>query len=516
VAEPGPAGRWRAGNALAPMTLAAFGGAATVLAYAPFGWWPLAPIGLTLLFWLWRDVGPRRAFVLGWAWGFGLYAFGLFWVRISIAVYGGAPLALAVSAALALAAAMAVFHGAAGALTAWLVRTPDWRRLVFAAPAAWTLTEWLREWAFTGFPWLQIGYSQIDSPLAGLAPLSGVLGVTLGLAFIVGWLAALADPRTPRMLAASLVLLVFGAGMLRGETWTRPAGEPFRAALLQGNISQDEKWRPGNLIPTIDHYMDLTRKYGDGADLIVWPEAAVPATADELEDLLLQPLQAFAGQEGQVILQGILFHEEPGERYYTSLLALDGGRDRYDKRHLVPFGEYFPLGHLWKDTLRGLATVGEDFTPGEAAQPLVHAGRWDIGVSICYEILFGEEIREALPQARFLVNVSNDGWFGDSLGPHQHLEIARMRALETGRYLLRATNTGITALIDDTGAIVDRLPQFEHGGLVVDVEPREGVTPYARWGNWPAITLGILLAVWGRYGAVKRKERPRMNRNERR
>lgn len=487
-------------TATGSLVLAACGGAATVLAFSPFGWWPLAPAGLALLFWLWRDAGPRRAFLIGWAWGFGLFAFGLFWVRVSIAVYGGAPLSLAVGAALLLAAGMATFHGAAGALAVWLVRTPGWRRAVFAAPAAWTLAEWAREWFFTGFPWLQLGYSQIDSPLAGLAPLGGVLGVTLGLAFIAGWLAALSDPRTPKSLAASLVLLLLGAALLRGESWTRPAGEAFTVALLQGNIPQEEKWRAGNLLPTIDQYLDLTRQFSDRAELIVWPEAAIPTTADELEELLLEPLQAFTEREGKTLLQGILFHEEPGGRYFTSVLALDGGRDRYDKRHLVPFGEYFPLGYLWKDSLQGLATVGEDFTPGTADKPLVHAGGRTLGVSICYEILFGEEIRDAVPEAQALVNVSNDGWFGDSLGPHQHLEIARMRALETGRYLMRATNTGISALIDDQGRILDQLPQFVRGGLVGEVEPREGLTPYGRWGNWPVVALGLLLAGWGRYG----------------
>jgi len=475
----------------------AFGaGALAALAFSPFGWWPLAPVSLALLFLLWNDTTPRRAFFLGWAYGMGLFAFGLFWVRISISVYGGAPEALAVGAALALAALMAAFHGLAGALAARLTRPGIWQRAAFAAPAAWAFGEWLRSWVFTGFPWLQLGYSQIDSPLAGLAPLGGVLSVTLGVALVAGWAAALTLRETPRSLAISLGLLVLGSLLIRDHPWTHAEGEPLRAALIQGNIAQEQKWAEGSLFTTAERYLDMTGDHAD-ADLIVWPEAALPALADEIEDTLLAPLQSWAREKDATVLLGILFREQPGERYFTSLLSLNGGRDRYDKRHLVPFGEYFPFGFLWKDALRGLATLSEDFTPGSAEKPLLHAGKWILGGSICYEILFGEEVRQALPEAHLLVNVSNDGWFGDSLGPHQHLEIARMRALENGRELLRATNTGITAVIDPAGRIRDRLPQFERGALVTEVQPRTGLTPYSRWGELPVLAIVLLLAAQG-------------------
>ena len=477
---------------------AAGAGAASVLAFAPFGWWPLAPLGLALLYRLWHEASPGQAFVIGWAYGFGLFAFGLFWVRISISEYGGAPAALALAAAFSLAAFMAAFHGLAGAVAAWLSPYGDWRRTAFAAPAAWTFAEWMREWVFTGFPWLQTGYSQIDGPLASLAPLGGVLGVTLGTALVAAWTAALFDKRTPRLLVAGLVLLVLGGFLLRDHLWTAADDVPLRASLLQGNVSQEEKWQEGSLYPTIELYLELTSDHAD-SDLILWPEAAIPALAHEIEDILLEPLQQYAQDEDITIVLGILYREgtpEEDASYYTSLLALNDGRDRYDKRHLVPFGEYFPLGFLWKDALRGLATIGEDFTPGAAAKPLVSAGHWRLGSSICYEILFGEEVRDALPEAQVLVNVSNDGWFGDSLGPHQHLEIARMRALETGRELLRATNTGITAVIDPLGHVTQRLPQFERGVLTAEVQPRSGLTPYARWGEWPVLALILLSGVW--------------------
>lgn len=485
------------GSLLRP--LAAFSaGAASVLAFAPFGLWFLAPLCLGILFLLWRDESPRRAFFLGWLFGAGQFGFGFFWLRVSLAEFGGMPLPMAVIAALLLALAMALYPAIAGALTAWLSQG-GWRRLAFAAPSAWLLMEWLRQWLLTGFPWLQLGYSQVDSPLAGLAPLGGVMGVTLATALIAGWLTTLTLRKAPRALFIS-TLLVFSAGaLLKGHDWTEPDGPTFRATLLQGNIPQDEKWMDGNLIPTIERYLNLTEASMD-SQLIVWPEAAVPAMADEVESLLLAPLQEFARNGDTNILMGILFFEAESGSYFTSMLALGEERSRYDKRHLVPFGEYFPLGFLWKDAIRGLAAVGEDFTAGTAERPLIQVGPWPVGASVCYEALFGEEIRQALPDARFLINVSNDGWFGNSIGPHQHLEIARMRALETGRYMLRATNTGITAGIDHHGKILERLPQFVTGSLDVEVQPFTGLTPYARWGEIPTLLLVVLLGMWARYG----------------
>jgi apolipoprotein N-acyltransferase len=478
--------------------MAAAAGAASVVGFAPFGLWPVVFAGLALLFLLWRRATAREAFILGGLYGIGLYGIGFFWVRISIADFGGAPLPFAVASALLLASAMALYPALAGAVAARLTAA-GWRRLVFAAPATWTCAEWLRGWLFTGFPWLQLGYSQIDAPLSGLAPIGGVLGVTLAVALTSGWIAALADRSAPRQLALSVVLLVFGAWALKGHEWTQSGGAPLRTALLQGNIVQEEKWLAGNLLPTIDRYLAMTEAHAD-SDLIIWPEAAIPALAHEIEDMVLEPLQDFAIRHDAAIVLGILYFDSPAEHYYTSLLSLDHGRDRYDKRHLVPFGEYFPLGFLWKDALRGIATVGEDFTAGTAPAPVIRAGQWRLGTSICYEILFGEEIRQALPRAQVLVNVSNDGWFGDSLGPHQHLEIARMRALETGRYLLRATNTGITAVIGPHGEVIRRIPRFRKGSLTADVEPRAGLTPYGRWGEWPALGIAVLMGFWARYG----------------
>ena len=347
-------------------------GTATVAAFAPFGFWFLAPLALAVLFFLWRDAHPRRAFALGWWYGAGLLGFGLFWLRVSLAEYGGIPLPLAVIAALALSLALSLFPAIAGALCAWL-SPGGWRRSAFAAPAAWVLVEWLRQWVLTGLPWLQLGYSQIDGPLGGIAPLAGVLGVTLSVALVAGWLAALAGRDGPRTLGVSVMLLIFAAALFRLHHWTEPAGDRFSAALLQGNVPQDEKWLEGNLMPTINRYLEMTEAHAHHR-LIVWPEAAVPAMADDVNHLLLEPLQQFATARDTTVLMGILFYEEANDAFFTSMLALDEQRARYDKRHLVPFGEYFPLGFLWKDALRGLATIGEDFTPGSAPTQLLQVG----------------------------------------------------------------------------------------------------------------------------------------------
>ncbi|MEN8175171.1 MAG: apolipoprotein N-acyltransferase, partial [Pseudomonadota bacterium] len=482
-------------------------GALSVTAFAPFGAWPLAHLALALLFYLWSDATPRGALALGWLFGFGLFSFGIFWVRISLGDNGGIPFPLAVLAALLLAAFLGLYPALAGWLAARFSTPGSAQRLLLAAPAAWVALEFLREYLLTGFPWLNLGYSQIDAPLASLAPLFGVHGITLALALSAGVLVELSRrvrKRQPRFVIALIALLVTGGYLLQRPgnlSWTRPAGPAVSVALLQAAIPQREKWQPENLVSTLAWYTRMTRVHED-ADLILWPESAVPAFAHEVEELLLAPLDSLAASTRTTLVLGLLVQEE--DRYYNSLLSISADasaqprRDWYHKRHLVPFGEYFPLGWLWKDALSGVATLGEDFSPGPSTRPLLAVNGLQAGASICYEAVFGAEIADALPQAAFLINVSNDAWFGDSVGPPQHLEIARMRALETGRYLLRATNTGITAVVGPDGHIVHRLPQFEPGVLRAEIQPLAGSTGYVRWGSWPVAVMlaAMLLLSW--------------------
>ncbi|HIE55233.1 MAG TPA: apolipoprotein N-acyltransferase, partial [Chromatiaceae bacterium] len=465
------------GSAALPVAFLA--GAVGVLAFAPFahGW--IAPLSVAVLLWLWQRASANHAFLLGWAWGIGFMGFGVFWLHHSIAQFGGVNLPLAVIITLLFAACLALFYG----LTGWLVNrflAPGWRSLLLAYPAAWVLLEWTRSWLFTGFTWLSLGYSQLDTPLAGYAPLLGLHGVSL----LVVLSASLLLRGRPLWLVL-LSLLWAGGWQLQQLDWSRPSGKPFAVALVQPNIPQAIKWRPEQFQPTVSLLMEFTRKSAD-AKLVIWPETAVPAFADQVEERLLGPMHRLLREEGRTLLLGIAVRNKQEGRYYNALISLGAsGRAHYYKRHLVPFGEYMPLKPLLGPLIEVLAIPMSDFSPGDHGSPLLELAGHPAGLSICYEDTFGREVAEALPEAEFLVNVSNDAWFGDSLAPHQHLEMARMRALETGRWLLRATNTGISAIIDDSGRVRVILAQFRKGMVRGAVEPRQGITFYSRWGDWP-------------------------------
>jgi apolipoprotein N-acyltransferase len=421
-----------------PEALATAAGALTVLAFAPFGLSPLGLIGPALLFWLWLGRSPGRAFRIGWLYGIGLMGFGVSWVRISIAQFGGVDPWLAIAIAAGFALLMALYYGGVGWLGVRLARAHRTHALLLVFPGLWVLGEWLRGWVLTGFPWLALGYTQIEAPLGGLAPWLGVYGASLGVTLSAGLLAWMVTPACGRRYAATAALaLLWVGGALAGRVdWTKPAGEPFRASLLQGNVEQRLKWRPDELRPTLELYVTLTDEARDSR-LVVWPETAIPALAHLVEDILLEPLEAEARAEGRDLLIGAPV-EEDGERYYNAMLALGAsGRDAYYKRHLVPFGEFMPLKPVLGPVLDFLQIPMSDFSAGSPKEPpLLTVAGHPAGISICYEDAFAEEVREALPQAAFLVNASNDAWFGDSLAPYQHLEIARMRAKETQRYLL--------------------------------------------------------------------------------
>jgi apolipoprotein N-acyltransferase len=490
-----------------PEALAIAAGALTVLAFSPFALSPLALIGPALLFWLWADRSPGRAFRLGWLYGIGLMGSGVFWVRISIAQFGGVEPWLAVTIAGGFALAMALYYGLVGWLGARLAggRRPWAMLLVF--PGLWVVGEWLRGWVLTGFPWLALGYSQIDAPLGGLAPWLGVYGVSLGVVLSAGLLAWMATPACGRRYAATAGLaLLWGAGALMGRVdWTQPAGPPFRASLLQGNVEQRLKWRAEELRPTLELYVALTSEARESR-LVVWPETAVPALAHLVDDALLKPLEDEARKDGRDLLIGVPIEEGDG-RYYNAMLALGAsGRDAYYKRHLVPFGEFLPLKPVLEPLLDFLKIPMSDFSAGSRKEPPVLVlGGYLAGISICYEDAFAEEVAEALPAAAFLVNASNDAWFGDSLAPWQHLEIARMRARETQRYLLRATNTGVSAIITPTGEIATRTKLFEKAVLTAEVTPLTGATPYVRLGNAAPVGLASLLAAMGAFLARRRR-----------
>jgi apolipoprotein N-acyltransferase len=468
-------------------------GAALTLSFAPFGYWWLAPPLLALLFLATDGQSRAERFRRGFWFGVGQFATGTYWVYVSIHDYGGAAPPFAVAAVLALVLVMALYPALAALLGAFLPRAGTFQRLVLGLPACWTVAEWLRGWLFTGFPWLTVGYGQIDGPLGAFAPVAGVHGVSLVTAVAGGALAAaVAASLRARLVALALVagLAVGGLGLARVE-WGRAAGPALQVALVQGGIGQERKWQPEEREGTLALYRDLTVGLGD-VDLAVWPEAAVPALAHE-ESLYLTAISELGKARGMQVLLGVVTFDFDTGQFHNSLLSVGPDEGLYHKRHLVPFGEFFPVPAFVRDVLRLMNLPYQDITPGRRRQPLLTAGGVAIGPSICYEDVFGAEVRDFLPAAGLLVNVSNDGWFGDSIAPHQHLQMARMRALEGGRYLLRSTNTGISAVIDPAGRVVARGPQFEPAVVTATITPQAGATPWVRFGN--ALALGLCLVM---------------------
>lgn len=473
--------------------LALFAGAFAVTGFAPFGMFFVPVLSLALLFHLWRGATTvSRAAWLGYAFGLGLMGAGASWIRISIAQFGGVTDALAWLITLLFVLLMAAYVALAGGVAQWLRRGADGPWLWLVLPAVWVLVEWLRNWLFTGFPWLSMGYSQIDAPLAAYAPVFGVFGPSLAVALT----AALLNHRAYRLALPAVLALWAGGLALQQFSWTEPSGEPIEVSLLQAGIPQDQKWLPEMRQKTFDLYLGMTASVRD-SQIVIWPETAVPAFDHEVEAGLLRPLHARMRAQQRDLLLGIVASGENG-RYYNAMLSLGhSGRDRYDKRHLVPFGEYLPFDSLLRPVLDFIRIPMSSFSAGDDSTPLVTLAGQPVGVSICYEDAFGQEIIRALPEATLLVNASNDAWFGDSLAPHQHLEIARMRALESGRYLLRATNTGISAIIDAQGSLSAVSPQFERAALSGQVTPRGGSTPFAYWGDKAVVLLALSSLLFG-------------------
>lgn len=463
----------------------AFGlGLLSVAGFAPFHLYPLPIAALAALFYLWQKCdSPRQAAWLGFAFGLGLYGGGIYWIYISLHDFGGMPPWMAAFSTFCLCAFLSLFP----ALVGWLGRHRYFSRSsalsILAIPVLWALADWTRSWIFTGFPWLTLGYSQIPhSPLAGFAPIFGVYGISVFVALVASLIALWGDQRLRRNIVLSIAALWIAGSLLKLVDWTQPSGEPVSIALLQGNIAQDMKWQPEAAQRTLDKYMALAT--GSGARLIVMPETSLPMLIDQVPpDYLAQLKQHAQSTNGDILVGAVEL--ENGE-YYNSMLSFGSAPTQtYRKSHLVPFGEFIPLkgffGWIYRDWLNiPLA----DLSRGSIhQQPLDIAGQ-QVAVNICYEDVFGEEIIRQLPQASLLVNVSNDAWYGESLAADQHLQISQARALETGRMMLRATNTGATAIIDAHGHVQAHAPHFSMTIVEGDAQGYSGATPYVRFGNW--------------------------------
>ena len=477
------------------------------VAITGFGNWHLfyLPLGaLTVMVWLWLRAGSaREAASLGFAFGAALFLGGVSWVYVSLHDFGMMPAPLAALATLLFCLFLALYPTAVGYLQARIGGTPTVRALVLI-PALWALAEWLRSWIFTGFPWLSLGYSQLDSPLAGYAPVAGVFGVSFLAALAAGCIALLVRRERPAWLGLGLLAAIAAGGFaLAKVSWTAPHGDPVSVGLLQGNIPLSLKFVPGRYQSTLATYARLAES--TDARLVVMPETAIPRFLEAVDPSYLERLRVHAAQRNGDMIVGVPIRDTRG-RAYNAVISIGSSPSQiYAKSHLVPFGEFIPPGFGWVIAI--LKIPLSDFSPGGTDQrPLAVAGQ-RVAVNICYEDAFGEEIIQQLPEATLLANVSNVAWFGDSLAPAQHLRISRMRALETGRWMLRATNTGVTAIVDSRGDVIARLPTFTEGVLNGKAQGRSGATPYVLAGNYPIVILSLLCIGAGIFSAQRRRMR---------
>jgi apolipoprotein N-acyltransferase len=465
------------------------------LGFAPFDWFPLAILAPAVLFYLWREDTAGRAAWRGFLFGLGFFGVGVSWVYVSMHNFGNMPAPLAAFATLLLVAGLALYPALLGWVQARLRHGRDAVYTLALLPALWVLFEWWRGWFLSGFPWLNLGYSQVATPLAGYAAWLGVYGVSLACALLAGILAHLArTPRTswPRYVALFAALWI--AGWLGGRVeWATPTGTPLRVALVQGNVPLAAKWRPERRAEIVQRYLDLSREQTD-RDLVIWPEAAMPAYLHQLGPVVTA-LTENARRHNVDYLFGTIEGDAGSRRYFNSVASIGRTPGTWRKQHLVPFGEFLPMPFLFRWLIDNMQIPMSDFSVGAAAQPPLRAAGHTLGVSVCYEDAFGEEVIRQLPAATVLVNVSEDAWFGDSFAPHQRVQMARMRALETARPMLRAANTGPSMAIDARGGVVASTTPFQTTVLRTGIQPMTGATPYVRFGNAPVVILTLLVAM---------------------
>ncbi|MBY4676226.1 apolipoprotein N-acyltransferase [Marinobacterium arenosum] len=485
---------------LLSMLLALLAGSLITPALAPFNFWPLAWLPPALLYLLLRERSPRAGLWLGWCFGLGVFGAGTSWVFVSISEHSATPLPVALLLTGLFVAALAILFALQGWLFCRHFNRNGYAWLAFAG--LWWLFEWLRSWLLTGFPWLYLGYASLDSPLANWAPLGGVWLSSLWIALGSCALAALFTPRSHGQRALALLLLAapwLAAPLLPGH-WTQPTGRPLQVALVQADIPQEIKWQSGALDTILQRYQQLSRAHLD-VDLMIWPETAVPALYSRAAGLLGDWFEQLE-QTHTTLISGLPAavpdHDEPRDyRFHNSLAVLSGGAGIYHKQRLVPFGEYLPLEGLLRGLVDFFNLPASNFKLPQGEQRNLRVNGYRLASAICYEIAYPELVRHAARDSELLLTVSNDTWFGHSIAPDQHMQIARMRALENGRWLLRGTNNGITALVAPDGKIVEQAPRYQSAVLRGEVQPMQGETPYQRVGVWPVLILSLLLSACG-------------------
>ncbi|MHB8415523.1 MAG: apolipoprotein N-acyltransferase [Acidiferrobacteraceae bacterium] len=483
------------------LLLATTAGVLAPFAFSPFTAAPLMILCAAGLFGSWRIARTARARALcGFLFGLGMFGIGVSWVYISLHRFGDMDRTLAAVLVVLFVMFLALFPAVIGYLSARLLPQRG-IRAALGIPALWVIGEWLRGRLFTGFPWLSFGYSQTGHVLGSFGVYGGVYAVSFAVALLGSLLAEVVLDtrfRTVALMFAATALLFMGAFATSRISWVHPIGTPIRVALVQGDVSDSLKWGPGELGSIVDRYLRLTARGAPGTRVAIWPETAIPEYLSVLEPKVIPKLRRFAAQHRMDLLVGLI--EDRGSRAYNAVASIRTGHRlrMYRKRHLVPFGEYLPWPHVLSPLLDYLHIPMSSLNAWHGTEAPLPADGQELGVSICYEDVFGRDIRRLLPAATVLVNVSDDGWYGHSVARYQHLQIARMRAIGAGRFMLSDTNDGVTAVINEHGRVLERLPSFKPGVLSASVQPYSGETPYVRFGSGPTVALSILTVLLAR------------------
>lgn len=475
-------------------SFALLAGAVLTLSFAPFNFFPLAILSPAILLFLWLGITPLRAFWRGWLFGLGFFATGVYWVFISVNTFGNTTLFISILITIALIATLALFPAVNGFFLNRYFPKINSAKILFAFPALWVLLEWIRSFILSGFPWLFLGYSQLNSPLKGYAPILSVYGISYAVALTSALLIYIlleAKKKRYKIIFESLIPLLFiwGIGaILSYVSWTKPMGHPVKVSLVQGNIAQDIKWSDDAAFPTMKLYKQLTEQHWD-SQIIIWPESAIPLPLLDAVDYI-DELDAEAKAHHATVITGIpVKAEDQNGGYYNAIIALGNGGGIYTKRRLVPFGEYVPLRNILGRFLELLHVPMSHFISGTPFPRPLKANGIKIAAFICYEIAYPEQVISSDKDIGAILTVSNDAWFGHSIAQAQHLEIARMRALEMGRPVLFGSNDGITAIILPNGNIQTRAPQYQTVVLTGDVQMMQGKTP------WQYVSLDPMLII---------------------
>lgn len=508
------------------------GGSIQALCFAPdpLPAWALSPLQIILMAWLVRNIWlsntPIDAALRAGSFALGQFVTGLYWLTISMHTYGNMPLPLAILALIAMSAYLALFAVLAGwmarkfGLAAWSegdASSTGPLRAALLWAAIWTLTEWLRGTLFTGFPWLNIGYAHTDSMLSGWTPITGLYGITFIAAFAAACLAGLIGAthfspahQPQRAMAAVIAIILIGAGFGFAQVkWTTPHGTPLVARLIQGNVDQGMKFSSEQISKNINTHLKLAATPvptgSPTPNVILLPETALALFQHQIHPSVWQAWQTLARQTSSTILMGTAIFDHQTHQYTNSVIGLNADTSveallqskmplRYDKQHLVPFGEFIPWGFRWFVDLMSIP-LG-DFNRGQDEQSSFNISGQRIAANICYEDIFGEDLLSTLrldASATVLANFSNLGWFGDSFALRQHWQMARIRSMETSRPMLRATNTGTTGAIDEKGRPIAKLPAYRPGVLDVTIQGQNGQTLFTRTSNWPILVLSLLI-----------------------